>query len=269
MPYNGEYASKSGHMDLIKNPDVDNFLKNCVYLLEPNEADAKAIASAFIPVPITDVLPLKVVASDASPYSESLTDKFPSTQVGYVKVSLVLVDLKEFDELTQPGTRYVDPFKAAKLHRNANGIAFTLPGSNVRYKGAKTVKSGFRKAVYEQYKDPRTNFKKDAAYTIADTLLHISDGQVIIDKCPSCGVSTQSQFCFNNIDTVITCNACEEEVFLTDILRLHEQLSDFGDNTSAMTRFMNITEHLLVASFVRTLFVHWQSLVNQQKFMLH
>ncbi|MGZ3853886.1 MAG: hypothetical protein ACXVBX_13905, partial [Flavisolibacter sp.] len=126
-------------MDLVKNPDVDNFLKNCDYMREPSEADGQEIAKAFIAAPQSDRLPLKVVASDASPYSEPLTDKFPSTQIGYVKISLVLIALKEFDALKQPGTRYVDPFKAAQIHRNANGIAFTLPGSNIRYKGAKSV----------------------------------------------------------------------------------------------------------------------------------
>jgi hypothetical protein len=33
-------------------------------------------------------------------------------------------------------------------------------------------------------------------------------------------------------------------------LRLHEGISDFGDNSSAMTRMMNAVEHLLLASFV-------------------
>lgn len=253
MPYNRERGSKSGHMDLVKNPDVESFLQNCEYMREPSEADGQEIAKAFISAPQSDKLPLKVVASDASPYSEPLTDKFPSTQLGYVKISLVLVDLKEFDALTQPGTRYVDPFKAAKLHRNANGIAFTLPGSNIRYKGASTVKDGFRKAVYEQYKDGRTNFKQGGAYSLADTLLNISGGQISIEKCPSCGASPTSPFMFTTVSSVLTCSACDEEVYLTDKLRLHEQLSDFGDNASAMTRFMNVTEHLLVASCVRTL----------------
>lgn len=253
MPYNRERGSKSGHMDLVKNPDVESFLQNCDYMREPSEADGQEIAKAFIPAPQSDKLPLKVVASDASPYSEPLTDKFPSTQLGYVKVSLVLVDLKEFDALTQPGTRYVDPFKAAKLHRNANGIAFTLPGSNIRYKGAKTVKDGFRKAVYEQYKDGRTNFKADDAYSLADTLLNISGGAIDVDKCPSCGEAPANSFKFNSVNSVLTCPDCGEEVFLTDKLRLHEQLSDFGDNGSAMTRFMNVTEHLLIASCIRTL----------------
>lgn len=254
MPYNRERGSKSGHMDLVKNPDVESFLENCLYLKEPSDEDAKQIAEAFSDAPSSSDLPLKVVASDSSPYSEPLTNKFPSTQIGYVKVSLVLIDLKEFDELKDPGSRFVDPFKAARIHKNANGIAFTLPGSNIRYKGAKTVKDGFRRAVYDQYRDSRTNFKNGGDYTIAHTLLHISGGTISISKCPSCNETFTSELIFDDVNVVHSCEHCNEEFFLTDNLRLHEQLSDFGDNSSAMTRFMNITEHLMMASFIRTMF---------------
>ncbi len=241
-------------MDLVKNPDVENFLKNCLYLKEPSDEDAKKIAEAFIDAPSSSDLPLKVVASDSSPYSEPLTNKFPSTQIGYVKVSLVLIDLKEFDELKKPGSRFVDPFKAARIHKNANGIAFTLPGSNIRYKGATTVKDGFRRAVYDQYRDGRTNFKSGDKYTIAHTLLHISGNRIPIEKCPSCNEPFSNEVVFDDVDTVHQCENCNEDIFVTDKLRLHEQLSDFGDNSSAMTRFMNITEHLMMASFIRTMF---------------
>ncbi|MFC5694523.1 hypothetical protein ACFPU0_02975 [Pseudomonas sp. GCM10022186] len=42
-------------------------------------------------------------------------------------------------------------------------------------------------------------------------------------------------------------------MFLTDALRLHEQISDHGDNAGAITRFMNAAEHLLVAVLVKFL----------------
>ena len=50
------------------------------------------------------------------------------------------------------------------------------------------------------------------------------------------------------------CTACNEPVFLTDWLRLHEDISDFGNNTSAMTRMMNAVEHLLIAGLIHQVF---------------
>lgn len=41
---------------------------------------------------------------------------------------------------------------------------------------------------------------------------------------------------------------------MTDWLRLHEGISDFGDNTVAITRMMNCVEHLLLAAFIQQVF---------------
>jgi len=178
MPYRRQGGSKCGHFDLVKNPDVDGFLKDCDYMREPTDEEAASIVGSYQPAPNGESLPIKIIASDASPYSEPINGKFPSTQIGYVKISLVLIDLKDYDGLSKPGSRFVDPFKVAEMHRNADAISFTLPGSNIRYKGAKTVQAGFRRAVWDQLSDERTRFAKGTDFTVRGTLLDIDGGTV-------------------------------------------------------------------------------------------
>jgi hypothetical protein len=251
MPYIGEKASKGGHSDLVRNPDVAKFLDDCDYLHEPSEEDANRIADSFKEAPSSEELPLKVVASDASPFSDPISGIFPSTQVGYVKISLVLIDIGKFGELKDEKSRFVDPFKIAELHKNADSLAFTLPGSNVRYKKAKTVSDGFRRAVWDQLSDPRTRLTSDDKYTITSTLLALEDGEITVKKCPSC--SSLHEFLFDHLNKTNFCPSCNQEVFITDSLRIHEQISEFGDNGAAITRFMNVTEHLVMASLIRML----------------
>lgn len=268
MPYNRERAGKGGHADLVRNPDVSMFLENCSYMREPSDQEGTRIASSFMDAPSGTELPLKVIASDASTYSDAISGRFPSTQVGYVKVSLVLVDLKEFADLTEPGSRYVDPFKVAAMHRNASAISFTLPGSNIRYKKAATVRDGFRRAVFDQYSDARTNFAKGEKYSLSDTLLAINGGSISIKKCPSCGDYPDKAFAFDEHNLVASCSSCHAEIYITDDLRLHEQVSDYGDCASAITRFMNVTEHLLVASLIRMLADHQPEALSSMGFIL-
>ncbi|NVN91867.1 MAG: DNA double-strand break repair nuclease NurA [Desulfuromonadales bacterium] len=253
MPYDRQQGGKSGHIDLVKNPDVDAFLKNCKYMREPSDEEGKSIAMSYLDVPSIGCLPEKIIASDASTYSKAISDRFPSTQVGYVKVSLVLVDLKEFNSLTEPGSRYVDPFKVAKMHRNANSIAFTLPGSNIRFKDEKTVKDGFRRAIFEQFSSDQTNLTKNGQYSLTDTLLAIHEGSVEIKKCPSCGLKWNHDLIFNKDYLIQECEHCRTNIYITDDLRIHEQVTDYGDCGAAITRFMNVVEHLLVAGVVRML----------------
>jgi hypothetical protein len=253
MPYKNQRASKGGHSDLVRNSDVSNFLTACDYIKEPSPEEGKTIAALYAAAPTGDWLPDKVIASDASPYVSPISDKFPSTQIGYVKVSLMLVDMAAFNDLTTPDTRYVDPFKVAELHRNADAIAFTLPGSNIKYKNAPSVKDGFRLAVKEQLSDSRTSMSGAGSYTALDTLFSISGGALQVAKCAACGYAPTPAFVFNSTTTEQSCPDCASLVYATDSLRLHEEIADFGTNVSPITRFMNAVEHLMVATLVRML----------------
>lgn len=258
MPYSRERASKGGHSDLVRNPDVSAFLSDCDFIKEPTEEETRGIVNGFIDIQISSSLPSKVFASDASPYSEPINGMFPSTQIGYVKNSIVLINVNSYEGLTSPQSRFVDPFKIAELHRNADAISFTLPGSNIRYKGAKTVADGFRKAIWEQLSDDRTKMATSGDFNVAGTLLAIEEeNTIIIAKCPSCKDKPQSPFVFRNLNTIHKCEKCGEEVYLTDSLRLHEPITEFGDNGSAITRFMNVVEHLNIANLIRMLH-HYQ-----------
>lgn len=118
MPYNRETAGKGGHSDFVRNPDVQNFLSSCEYMRPPSDNEARAIASQFIQAPIGNPprLPNFVVASDASKSDAPINNKLPSTQLGFIKVSHVLIAMDKYAELIDPTTRFVDPFKAAALH---------------------------------------------------------------------------------------------------------------------------------------------------------
>jgi len=57
-------------------------------------------------------------------------------------------------------------------------------------------------------------------------------------------------------------------MYATDALRLHEGISDFGDNMSAMTRMMNVVEHLLLSAFVLELLHEDPSSLNKIAFVM-
>lgn len=269
MPYKNERASKGGHSDIVKNPDISSFLLNCDYMKEPSTEEASGIISLFEIAPTSNSLPFKIVASDASVYSKPINGKFPSTQIGYVKVSLVLIDTKNYNELTTTGSRYIDPFKAAALHRNADSISFVLPGSNVKYKGASTILNGFRRAVWEQLSDDRTKLSKEETYSVKGTLFALNAIDTLTVKtCPSCGHQPNQKFSFSPSCEILTCPNCQENIYFTDTLRIHEQISDFGDNSSAITRFMNVIEHLITATLIRMLADQQPAALSEMAFIM-
>ncbi|CAB3718146.1 hypothetical protein LMG1866_03585 [Achromobacter ruhlandii] len=249
MPYEGQQASKRGHIDIVKNDDVRKFLAECAYLTQPGEQAAKEIAGNFQRAPMCNELPKLVIASDGSTYSEPIDKKFPSTQIGYVKTSFMAFDMGDYNGLVKPGIPFVDPYAAASLHNKARAVAFTLPGSNVRYKGMQ-VQDGFRRAVYEQLTDERTQIPR-GGFSVKDMLYHLEDGQIAIERCPSCGAAGPHFFKAGEDER--KCTSCHTVVYVTDSLRIHEQISDQGDNSSAITRFMNAVEHLQLATLLKVM----------------
>lgn len=254
MPYNNQSAGKGGHSDFVRNPDVQDFLKSCDYMKPPSDDEAKAMAASFTQAPSGNPpkLPRFVVASDASKSDTPVNDKLPSTQLGFVKVSHVLIVMDKYAELVSPNSRFVDPFKVADMHRNAQPITFVMPGSNICYKGAANVRDGFRHAVYDQLTANRRDGVNKMVLT--ETLFALNNDKITIKTCPShsCDASIED-LVFTPQQHIHKCKTCETTIYATDALRLHEGISDFGNNTSAMTRMMNAVEHLLLVAFIMEL----------------
>jgi len=247
MPYARETAGKGGHADFVRNPDVVAFLNDCGYMRSPSEEEAKRLAQTFIDAPSGEpLLPRHVLASDASKSDTPISERLPSTQVGFLKISHVLINMAKYAGLIDPRNRFVDPFKVAEIHRAAHPLTFTMPGSNIRYKGATSVKDGFRTALFDQLFRAASD---GGRRSVAQVLLDLEGGPIVIDRCPSLGCAT-GPFVFEGEALVQSCRQCGTQVYATDSLRLHEGISDFGDNSSAMTRMMNALEHLMIAAFI-------------------
>lgn len=269
MPYDGEKAGKLGHASFIKNEDVRKFLSACSYMRSLNSGECRQVAENFMPAPNGASLPDIVVACDGGSYCAPLNeDKLPSTQVGYVKISMAMIIVREYQKLANPDSAYVDPFKVAQLHKDAVAVSIPLPGANIVYDNCPAVASGFRRAIFEQCGDERTNWVKGEKFSIIDFLFDLCGETIQLRGCPSCGARPDDIFSFERDSQSCVCPACKSEIYVTDILRIHEQLAEFGDNSPAMTRFMNVFEHLLIASLVNMLYRKNRSLLSRMAFIL-
>src|SRR2546430_2139475 len=142
MPFEGEYANKAAHFDIVKNPDVTKFLQECNYLMPPSDAEIKAVCSNFeIPPSVeTADLPDHVIAVDGSLYESNFSEQLPSTKLGYIKVGCTLIELIQYFSLQVSNGRYVDPFRVAALEQNNDALTFTLPSANITWKGKRSVR---------------------------------------------------------------------------------------------------------------------------------
>jgi len=262
MPYENEMANKASHFDIVRNPDVTDFLSGCDFLKPPSDEEAAAIAALFAAPPATAGvgLPDRVIALDGSFYESSISERLPSTKVGYVKVGAILIELSEFAALREG--RFVDPFRVAELRNQNDALPFVLPSANIRAKGRTSVRDTFRAVVDERLFHKSTRFAPDDPSTsLRTTLFHLASrrtgelhtgdpGRLMLHKCPSC--SMEGVEVFDKADPQY-CPQCGGEVFASDCLRLWEEVNEFQSNQLALSRFMMLIEHLLPVHYCRYL----------------
>jgi hypothetical protein len=262
MPYNRELANKASHFDIVKNPDVSKFLDDCDYLKPPSEKEATNIVSEYSEVPTFDQaeLPRNIIAIDGSRHESNISDRLPSTRIGYVKVSSVLIRLDEFNALRVG--RFVDPFRVAALQDNSSSLTLAIPSSNIRWGGHDSVRDSFRAKVDQFFYGRSTRFKPDDPKTsLRTTLFHLahrrpkgmatpSPRYLKISKCPTC---ESGPLTLEDKPEQQYCEYCHAKVYPTDVLRLWEEIMDYQANLGAITRLMLIIEHLLPIHFIRRL----------------
>lgn len=267
MPYKGELANKASYFDIVRNPDVSNFLESCKFLRNPSDQEIKEITGRFEKVEIEPLRdePLYLIATDGSFYEASISERFPSTKIAYVKFGTILIKLSEYRNLNHDNTHLLDPFKVAALEDNNKAVTLTLPSSNITLDGKKSVTESFRYALDQWFKDKRTTIdesdpESSLIYTLAelecrrDPSKH-KKGFVKVHKCPTCKSDDHRDISVPLIEAG-NCPNCGAEIYSTDCLRLWEEISEYQSNGTVLGRLMMLVEHLLPVHYTRYLLKH-------------
>lgn len=243
MPYGGQDAGKTSQGDLVRNPLVQSFLQNCSYMRIPSAEEGAQLAATYQSAPQGEELPEIVLASDGSKADVVMSEKLPSTRLGVVKISQMVILMDKEREIRGSG-RYVDPALVAELEQSAGHVPLMLPGSNVTYAGAADVPQGYRQALHDQLSVKSAEVP--VASSLAETLLELRGGSLQLSMCPACG-EARKEMTFTLTSQVQSCPDCHGPLYATDYLRLYEGVTEEGDISSMVTRAMNALEHLILA----------------------
>ncbi len=256
MPYQNELADKTSHIDIVKNPDVEEFLKKCHKIDYPEGENVKNLSSVFKMAPFsTSKKPKNIISIDGSYYESSVTEKFPSRKIGFIKVGVILLKYNVLDSIGS-GSCFVDPFEVAKFKENNDSYSIILPSANIVYEECSDVKDSFRKALENQFDRLRTDSNnsesslKTTLFKLSSYLEGCSDSEIKLSKCPSCGKEADI---FVYKDKQSLCPHCHKPLYVTDILRVWEQVEGMNSSLSAITRTMNVVERLIAVHYIRTI----------------
>ncbi len=259
MPFTSDLTDRTTHVDIVNNPDIQHFLSNCKYMIEPTGEEATQIASLFSGAPsCKHLLPNNIIAIDGGNYEASIDENLPFTRLGYVKVGNILIKRNSFTELGSE--RFIDPFKVAQITKNNAATVFAFPSSNMVYKGQTTVRDSFRLAMDGYLYKYRTN-PADSKTSLRSTLFKLASyrsnikqasaaAELILHKCPNPECNAEDIPVWDIAESQ-QCPTCHHTIYPSDCLRIWEEVDDNSSNQTALTRFTNVVEHLFAMHYIR------------------
>ncbi len=254
MPYSGEKASRLGHVDTVRNIAVKAALQRwAITSARPSsrdEIDGLCIPLEELPQ-IGDPGDVDFsITVDGSDTEVEATRNHPTVKVGYLRVAGSMVQLDAFRSLGHG--RYIDP---RRVHQAQTKYAFdvALPGSQLARPGMTGVDT-WRCELDAFLASAR--FDSSTKMTLADGLLalHGTRGKpaprIPLRVCPSCGMKSKDETTITVNANGGTCPSCNDQLYLADALRSHEEYNAEGSNFTPLGRVMTAAERLMTLCYL-------------------
>lgn len=272
MPYVGkrgkrpaEYASKSSHLHVIKDANVQAFLARCTLpstnsevVLPPNNC------VHFVPVMPNPIQ--HVIAVDGGYTTVSVRNEFPSSEIGFLQFGALIFSVRDLEALEdQP---FIDPDDMSKM-KQIQRLKFTMPVRNVIVQGQASFTDSVRWAVAEFFQ------QKMDDVALIETLKWLvfqefdrPSAEWQLASCPKCGRTNVSlKRAEMARDHTFRCPHCGGIIYLTDVFRLHEAVDDDLGAGGVLGYLVTTIEQLIIAHLVRLILQTKPGLLNHILFI--
>lgn len=244
-----ELASKASHHEIIKDKDVQDFLKNCKLPSAADEVDLESMT--MIPVEEPDPNPIRhIIAVDGGYTDVFVRPEFPSARIAFFQFGALIFGVSDLEELEE--SRFIFPEQMSKL-KNVERIKLTVPTKGVTAYGETTLTHSFRRTLHEfccthPDGDPLIETLRWLLFAEFSTT---PDAQWELASCPLCGerdvLLERAALAANRVP----CSACGDELYLTDAFRLHEVVDDEIGASGVLGYLTTTMEQVLVAHVIR------------------
>lgn len=260
-----ELASKSNHIHIIKDPDVQAFLNSHEL---PKEGEEIALNNEYL-VDIDYEKPDSVeyiIAVDGGDTTVPVKSKFPSSTLTFFQFGANLLTISDLKTLKEEA--FIAPQSIAKL-KELQRIKFTLPTKNIgliKNDGSRaTLTYSVRKALYDFFNthDYLSTLKwflfeeyKSQPRQIRELASH-----------PENSSSKKVQIERDKIDSNYILKHSDGDLFLTDIFRLHEVVDEDLGAGGIVGYLRNLIEHFILIDTIRGVYSRKRNSLNEVIFI--
>ncbi|RYY78910.1 MAG: hypothetical protein EOO69_08630 [Moraxellaceae bacterium] len=244
--YQGETASKLGHLDVLKSDHVKRLIEE-FESLKANDSN------------VDDLSTWNTVEHKASPFKliycvdgsiASLIGLGPiKKELAFVKTALFVLDESSLDTIDK---KYPHPLQMKKLMENsANLHATVFPLKNIRLKD-NSLYDSVRRIIFDSFNDPSQDghIYETYKWLIYKKWDSQKNNLSPAFQCPHLSCLRQIEGLPYNTDRS-TCPHCSGEILSTDIIGFHMEMNEFAAPDSLATSYMLLHETISLFSAIR------------------
>lgn len=190
------------------------------------------------------------LAIDGSHIVEQVRDGLPSVLYGFAQAAAAYVDLSVLE--SQRAERFVDPYEIERAVNTAL-VTLDLPVAGAYTRPNADIVTSWREAINELFQQKKIDVNRlDQPLIDLLFLLHGVPGK----PAATVPVNCPTPDCGRDVSVPLAgtkCGTCGVHLYPTDVLRIHEEVSEEGTNQSALGRLMSVIELLVLVGLATLL----------------
>lgn len=260
-----EYASKSSHSYVVKDEAVKEFLSRCD--IPPRAEDVTFSERQQLFFEATTHNPIRFIIAVDGGYNEApVRVEFPSATICFFQIGALIFDIEDLENLdSQP---FIDPVDMAKLN-NIQRLKLALPVRNITLSGETSLTRSIRRTVFDFFGSSLDNgtLLETLCWFLFQEYSNLTP-QWVLATCPACDRTNipliRSKMSRNY---TFSCPHCGEEIFLTDVFRLHEVIDDEMGAGGILGYVTTTIEQLVIVHLIHIILKTRPDLLNQILFI--
>lgn len=260
-----EYASRSAHSYVVKDPFVQEFLAKCD--LPKRAGDIDLPAKQCVSCESVPHNPIRhIIAIDGGYNEVAVQTEFPSSTVCFFQIGALIFSIDDLENVNkQP---FIDPDDMARL-KQIQRLKFTLPVRNVSMREVRTLTESVRRALYGFFRQKMDNGELiDSLKWLVFKEYTTPESEWTLASCPVC---QYAQIPLNRSkmtkDYTFSCDHCRHEIFLTDVFRLHEAVDDELGAGGILGYVTTTVEQIIIVHLIRLILEIKPALLRQILFI--
>lgn len=269
-----EYANKAAHSYIISDPIVQEILKNCKLPLRVKRDDIDFNSFECLSE-IKDNPIEHVVVIDGSFSTVPVREEFPSSEFTFFQFGALRFGISDFNEISEQ--HFIGPEDISKLKEEFGRLKLAIPTKNITLKSEKSLLHSIRKTVFDFFcsdivfkffdTEETETFIETFKWLIFEEFNSPGSSSYTLGSCPHCHKPDIPLQKSDMVNYTFKCKECKKEIYLTDVLRLHELIDEDRGANGIIFMLLRTLEQLLLVLTIKIILKTKPDLLHKTLFI--